>query len=205
MTNQEKEKITSMRGEGLSYSKIAFQLGISENTIKSFCRRNFIKICRGDKGESQNQRKIKSQDETDSTKTSNLAKCRQCSESLIFKRKTKKHFCSDKCRMVWWNSHPEAIKRKAYYHSVCLFCEKTFESYSRKDRKYCSRDCYIKAKVLAHFNKIKIYDDSGNNKNNTDNNSNNNSETLTSSIVFKDVDIEKLTASKLDDSLATSN
>ena len=36
-----------------------------------------------------------------------------------------KKFCSDKCRREWWKGHPERINRK---------------------RKYCSHDCYIKAR-----------------------------------------------------------
>jgi len=36
----QKEQITQMRSEGFSYAKIAAALGISENTVKSFCRRN---------------------------------------------------------------------------------------------------------------------------------------------------------------------
>ena len=38
MTFQQKETIKQLREEGFSYAKIAEQLGISENTIKSFCR-----------------------------------------------------------------------------------------------------------------------------------------------------------------------
>jgi len=40
MNQQQKEKIIKMRRDGLSYSKISTALGISENTVKSFCRRN---------------------------------------------------------------------------------------------------------------------------------------------------------------------
>jgi len=40
MTQQQKEKIIKMRRGGFSYSRISTALGISENTVKSFCRRN---------------------------------------------------------------------------------------------------------------------------------------------------------------------
>jgi len=40
MTVLQKEHITQMRTRGDSYSKIASALSISENTVKSFCRRN---------------------------------------------------------------------------------------------------------------------------------------------------------------------
>ncbi len=40
MTRISKEEIINLRKEGFSYSKIATALCISENTVKSFCRRN---------------------------------------------------------------------------------------------------------------------------------------------------------------------
>lgn len=40
MLEVQKENIRYLRGEGLGYGAIAARLGISENTVKSFCRRN---------------------------------------------------------------------------------------------------------------------------------------------------------------------
>ena len=40
MNLEEKEKIKKLREEGLGYKKISNELGISVNTIKSFCRNN---------------------------------------------------------------------------------------------------------------------------------------------------------------------
>ncbi len=40
MTNDQKEKTKKMRQEGKSYSQITLILGISENTVKAYCRRN---------------------------------------------------------------------------------------------------------------------------------------------------------------------
>ena len=39
MTDAQKENIRYLRGEGLGYRAIAARLGISENTVKCFCRR----------------------------------------------------------------------------------------------------------------------------------------------------------------------
>lgn len=39
MTKQEKQDVLTMREAGYSYAKIAISLNISENTVKSFCRR----------------------------------------------------------------------------------------------------------------------------------------------------------------------
>ena len=59
-----------------------------------------------------------------------------------------KKFCSDKCRREWWKGHPERINRKesAMYPAVCVRCGKEFLSYGNRKRKYCSHDCYIKAR-----------------------------------------------------------
>ena len=40
MTDAQKEQVRYLRCEGLGYGAIATRLGISENTVKSFCRRN---------------------------------------------------------------------------------------------------------------------------------------------------------------------
>ena len=39
MTNEQRERITTMRQDGIGYIKIAQALGLSENTVKSYCRR----------------------------------------------------------------------------------------------------------------------------------------------------------------------
>ena len=40
MTDEQKQQITTMRRDGAGYGKIAVILGISINTVKSFCRRH---------------------------------------------------------------------------------------------------------------------------------------------------------------------
>lgn len=42
MTNNQKAQIKKLRAAGNGYGKIAQTLGISLNTVKSFCRRNAI-------------------------------------------------------------------------------------------------------------------------------------------------------------------
>ena len=39
MTDRQKDRIRQMRADGCGYMKIVQELGISENTVKSFCRR----------------------------------------------------------------------------------------------------------------------------------------------------------------------
>ena len=119
MTKQQKEQIKQLRIEGYSYTKIAKQLNISENTIKSFCRRNNLgSAC------------------VDITDQDDESFCRQCGTPLFHTiGSKKKRFCSDKCRMKWWNAHPEAVKRKAIYMLTCDHCGIKFESYGNNKRK----------------------------------------------------------------------
>ena len=39
MTDTQKDRIRQMKADGFGYIKIARELGLSENTVKSFCRR----------------------------------------------------------------------------------------------------------------------------------------------------------------------
>jgi endogenous inhibitor of DNA gyrase (YacG/DUF329 family) len=134
MVRTPKEEIIRMRGEGHSYSMIAATLGISENTVKSFCRRNRLGGVAGTHADKREGRF-----------------CRQCGKVLTASPQSKtKRFCSDKCRMAWWKAHPEAVARKAVYKLVCEHCGEAFESYGNKKRKYCSRACYGKSKKVRH-------------------------------------------------------
>lgn len=73
------------------------------------------------------------------------ALCRNCLTPLEqTPHKRKRMFCSDACRMAWWNAHPERVQRKAYYTLTCRHCGKQYESYGNSHRVFCSRDCYLK-------------------------------------------------------------
>ena len=121
MTVSQKQKILAMRENGGKYSVIAAEFGLSENTVKSICRRNTLVAS--------------ANPDTDF--------CLQCGKPLVcIPKKKQKKFCSDKCRMAWWNVHPEAMSRKAVYKFVCVQCGADFESYGDADRKFCSRACY---------------------------------------------------------------
>lgn len=70
--------------------------------------------------------------------------CEQCGIMVVQNPGHKhKRFCSDKCRMLWWNSHQDLVKRKANYEFTCARCGKAFISYGNKSRKYCCQECYI--------------------------------------------------------------
>lgn len=92
--------IEKLRSQGESYGSIAKQLGISVNTVKSYCQRNNL-------GKHL-------------TKSESNDLCANCNKSLVHTLGAKKkRFCNKKCRMEWWAKHPEALNKKAVYHFVC--------------------------------------------------------------------------------------
>lgn len=134
MTNEQKVQIAEMRKQGLGYIKIAQHLGISENTIKSFCRRNKL----------AGTMTANDAEAAQITLGAGIRPCKCCGEPVLQDPKRKpKLFCSDKCRNKWWNSHLYLVKRKAMYEYVCPTCGKSFTAYGNANRKYCCHECYI--------------------------------------------------------------
>ena len=136
MTNTEKVRIEEMRRAGMGYSRIAKALGLSDNTIKSYCRRNNLTgIYEAP------------QPTTDGTRL-----CQCCGKEIpqITGRKEKK-FCSDSCRTKWWNSHLDQVMRKAVYEFTCAYCHKPFTAYGNSHRKYCSHRCYLADRFGGDF------------------------------------------------------
>lgn len=120
MTDEQKQQITTMRRDGAGYGKIAVILGISINTVKSFCRRHNLVT----------------------KKTTSV--CEQCGKPIEQNPgRKRKRFCCDACRNKWWNAHPELVKRKAVYTFTCLNCGKKFSVYGNSHRKFCSYACYV--------------------------------------------------------------
>ena len=129
MTSEQKSQILSLRGSGHGYADIATRLGISRDTVKSFCRRNGAAGIRA------------------LTRTKRQNCCPQCGKKLVQTEKQKpRRFCSDQCRQMWWNTHPEMVKQKAVYSYVCPTCGKAFTVYGNSHRKYCSHQCYVRAR-----------------------------------------------------------
>lgn len=126
VTDAEKEKIRFLRMEGLGYGAVAERLGLSENTVKSYCRRNHL---------------------TGVAAKERAKVCRECGVPLasVPGRKGRK-FCCEGCRRAWWRSHPELVRREAYYVLACGHCGREFRSYGNRGRKYCSHGCYIRAR-----------------------------------------------------------
>ena len=128
MTSEQKEQIMRLRGKGRGYTEIAKSLGISKNTVKSFCRRN---------------KDSQSADERQDFPGC----CRECGKLLVQKEHTKRRiFCSATCRKAWWKAHPERLHRKAVYHFRCAGCGKPFSAYGNSKRKFCTHACYIQTR-----------------------------------------------------------
>ena len=129
MTPLQREQIADLRNQNIGYGIIAKKLGISKDRVKSYCR---IHGLTGFRSLDVPKEKIGQEF------------CMNCGTKLIHSTgKKRKKFCSDQCRISWWNSHLNKVNRKAFYHFTCTYCGKRFKAYGNKNRKYCSPNCYI--------------------------------------------------------------
>ena len=127
VTDQQKKQIMDMRLRGDSHAAIADALGISRNTVKSFCLRNL----RPESLEVQAAPAL-------------TGTCAQCGKGFVFcPGHRQRLFCSDQCRMTWWNAHRDLLNSKGLLEHTCACCGKHFMGYERQRRKYCSHGCYI--------------------------------------------------------------
>ena len=127
MNDIQKQNIARLRGSGLGYGTIASRLGLPLSTVKTYCKRNSLSPspCAAD------------------TQTDSLF-CPQCGKDVVQAGKRKpRRFCSEECRVTWWNCHKDLVTRKAVYGISCAGCGMMFESYGDRNRKYCSHTCYI--------------------------------------------------------------
>ncbi len=133
MTSAEKKLIDQYRHQGMGSTEIAEKLGLSVNTVKSYCRRNAMETAMADA----------------SAAPSGL--CKQCGKMISGKSdKRGKQFCSDKCRYQWWHLHRgESINATEH---TCLFCGQVFRT--NRQQKYCCHECYI----MARFGGQKRYE-----------------------------------------------
>ena len=119
MTNGEKLLITQQRRQGLGYTEIARKLGMSVNTVKSFCRREGLQAATGQ------------------------TLCPACGTAVRpGQRGQKRRFCSDACRFAWNYTHRVLDAHNAVARR-CACCRREFFSYPSAHRKYCSHACYI--------------------------------------------------------------
>ena len=107
-------EIQRLRQEGYGYVRIAQMLGLSENSVKSFCRRHPLPV--------------------DDSRKQAEGMCPQCGTKVDSRHR----FCSDACRAGWYESHSsdeQDILR------LCKTCGKPFEPRHPK-QVYCSKQCF---------------------------------------------------------------
>lgn len=93
MTNEHKDKISEMRRQGCTYASISETLSVSENTIKTYCRRSRLA--------------------KDTLKATPV--CKQCGRPIEINDKCKaRQFCTDKCRAAWWYANRSGKSRTEY-------------------------------------------------------------------------------------------
>lgn len=125
MTNEQKSTIMRLRSEGCKYTAIADAVGLSINTVKSYCRRQNINTFI----------------ETASDESC-AACCKQCNKPLERKDgKKPRKFCSDDCRHAWWKDHPNEVNMKALYTKACAHCGRSYTVYGRPHSKFCCHAC----------------------------------------------------------------
>lgn len=118
LTAEQKQNLDELREQGHSYQTIADNTNLTYKQVKGYFQRK-----------------------------ANFTYCLQCNRPVkqTAHRKEKK-FCSDKCRMKWWNNHKTLIQRKPHHTQVCPYCNKIFNCYDSKHHVYCSRECYANAR-----------------------------------------------------------
>ena len=122
MTSVQIEQVIRLQEAGKGYRTIAAELGLSINSVKSWCRRHPVE------GMPTNG-------------------CKQCGAPLIqFPGKREKVYCSDRCRSLWWSAHPECRGHRVAYKHVCLYCGSEFTN-NRKAAEYCGRACFARARM----------------------------------------------------------
>ena len=128
MTDKEKMQIAKFREQGFSYTQISKMMDLSINSIKTYCKRHGLGGTIG----------------YEAIIDPGVSRCETCGKEIAQSPGRKhKRFCSDKCRMTWWNNHTDQVKRKANYEYTCVYCNKKFIAYGNANRKYCSHSCYI--------------------------------------------------------------
>ena len=122
MLQNKSAEIERLRIEGIGYRRIAARLGISENTVKSYLKRN-----------KQKQRSEEL-----------LKTCKQCGKVIEQQpHKRKKEFCSDYCRSRWWRKNADLSIGDKAVQKKCPMCNKPFFVYRSEKRSFCSRECYL--------------------------------------------------------------
>ena len=120
MTEEERLQIKKLRTEGYSYGRIAKILGISRDTISSYCRRKQITILetRANPNESLQYRQ-----------------CLYCHQLFLANSLKNQIFCTTECRRSYWKHmegeantmEEQALQIKTLRKELDLFAEESDE------------------------------------------------------------------------------
>ena len=117
---EQKTLILYYREQHMTYRQIGEKLGLSPDTVKTFCRRNTPR--------------------EDRTETSTSSQCRNCGAPVHpLPGRRERLFCSPACRTAYWRKHNLLGKDPRY----CAGCGALLTGGSAS-RKYCSHACYIR-------------------------------------------------------------
>ena len=131
MTEEQKKKVQELRIEGLGYQAIANLLGIDRDSVRYFCRTNNLAGKKSDKKTRISKKGVF---------------CLYCNSPIVqTPGKRERYFCSDKCRISWWNNKRKntTCHVKGQIRTKCRYCGKPFYSYRSQNKKYCSISCYM--------------------------------------------------------------
>ena len=134
MTRDQQEEIRRLRASGEGYKRIAATLGLSVNTVKSFCQRENAKqavLCPANTDHCHAG--LPQENVTGETG------CLRCGKPVAqIPGRRKRLFCSDACRMGYWRN----LARPVGGIRRCAGCGKVLLGHDRA-RKYCRHACYI--------------------------------------------------------------
>ena len=117
---EQKTLILYYREQHMTYRQIGEKLGLSPDTVKTFCRRNTPR--------------------EDRTEASASSQCRNCGAPVHpLPGRRERLFCSPACRTAYWRKHNLLGKDPRY----CAGCGALLTGGS-VSRKYCSHACYIR-------------------------------------------------------------
>lgn len=120
MTQEQKILILHYREQHMTYRQIGEKLGLSPDTVKTFCRRNTP--------------------QEDRTEASASSQCRNCGAPVHpLPGRRERLFCSPACRTAYWRKHNLLGKDPRY----CAGCGALLTGGSAS-RKYCGHACYIR-------------------------------------------------------------
>lgn len=123
MKNELKNKIFELRKLGMGYKSIAKELSLTHSAVRNVCTAKY-------------------------SNPDLYGTCKNGGKRVKHRHgKKKRQFCSDKCRMTWWNAHSEEVKRKSFYTFTCPCCNSEFVTYGNSKRIYCSIACAAKSRT----------------------------------------------------------